>query len=64
MVIVERDSFPAIVSLILGILLIILAGFNDGIPPSSELEHYMPYLLLIAGVMLIVVAIVLMRRNR
>jgi cytochrome c biogenesis protein CcdA len=61
---VERDSFPAGASLVLGILLIILAGFDDGIPPSSELERYMPYLLLIAGVSLIVVAIALMRRNR
>ncbi len=58
-----RISLPTGVLLVLGITLVILAGFDDGIPPSSELERYLPYFLLIGGTILIVVAIALMRKK-
>ena len=59
-----RVSLPTGGLLFLGVILVILAGFDDGIPPSSELERYLPYFLLMGGIMLILVAVVLMLRKR
>ena len=60
----ERSSILARILLVLGIILVILAGFDDGIPPSSELERYLPYLLLIGGAIFIILSIVLILRKR
>ena len=59
-----RISIPTGGLLVLGVLLIILAGFNDGIPPSSDWERNLPYFLLIGGSMLIIIAIVFILRER
>lgn len=64
MVVTENDSIPMKGLLVLGVLFIILAGFDDSIPPRNYLELYLPYFLLIGGIILIVVSIVLMLRKR
>lgn len=58
-----RVSIPTGSLLVLGVILVILAGFSDGIPPSSDWERYLPYFLLIGGTMLIIAAVVLMLRK-
>jgi len=60
-----RISTPTSWLLILGVLLVILAGFNDGnVPPIGFWGLYGQYILLIVGATLIVVAVAFMRRNR
>jgi len=59
-----RVSIQTTGLLVLGVILVILAGFNDGIPPSSDWERYLPYFLLTGGSILILLAIVLMLRKR
>lgn len=51
--------------LVLGILLVILAGFNSGnVPPIGYWGLYGQYFLLMGGLILMVLAIVLMSRQR
>ena len=51
--------------LVLGILLVILGGFNDGnVPPIGYWGLYGQYFLLIGGSMLVVLAVALMLRKR
>ena len=51
--------------LVLGILLVFLAGFNDGnVPPIGYWGMYGQYILLIGGAMSILMAVVLMLVER
>lgn len=60
----NRISIPSIGLFAIGVLMVILAGINTGIPPSSDLERYLPYFLFIGGCALIVAAVVIMLRKR
>lgn len=60
----ENNSITTKGLLVLGILFVILAGFDDGIPARNYLELYLPYFLLIGGSILIVGSAALMLRNR
>jgi len=60
-----RISIPTGGLIVLGVLLIILAGFNNGnVPPSGYWGLYGQYFLLIGGSMLIVLAVALILRER
>jgi hypothetical protein len=60
-----RVSTPTSWILVLGILLIILAGFNNGtVPPIGFWGLYGQYILLTRGSIYIVVAVVLILRKR
>lgn len=60
-----RISFLSYILLFIGVILVILAGFNDGnVPPVGFWGSYGQYILLIGGVMLVVLAIALMIRDR
>ncbi|TFH10274.1 MAG: hypothetical protein E4H14_02830 [Candidatus Thorarchaeota archaeon] len=50
--------------LIIGVLLVILAGYTDGIPPNNDWERSLPYFLLIGGATLIIIAIMFIIRKR